>query len=121
MDVYGDEYDQFQWDVHILIEGTLEAAIKYLDSGVRRDLSEIETLMEKARGDYQQHLVEEHVDVMAQNANQETFLRNMALVALASRLTHSLRTMARSAETFSPRKKRYGNKSMKVRAPVGRI
>ncbi|MFI5089636.1 MAG: hypothetical protein ACHP7P_06220 [Terriglobales bacterium] len=33
----------------------------------------------------------------------------MAVVALASRLTHALRQMARSAETFSPRKNgRYG-------------
>jgi hypothetical protein len=36
----------------------------------------------------------------------------MALVALASRLTHSLRTMARSAETFSPRQGKYGHKGM---------
>jgi hypothetical protein len=112
IDVYRDEYEQFRRDVHILIMGTLNAATKYLDSTARQDLSQIENLMEKARGDYHQHLVEEHVDVMAQNANQETFLRNMALVALASRLTHSLRTMGRSAESFSPRKKRYGNTSM---------
>lgn len=36
----------------------------------------------------------------------------MALVALASRLTHALRKMARSAESFSKGKKRYGKKWM---------
>lgn len=36
----------------------------------------------------------------------------MALVALSSRLTHALRNMTKSAELFSPRKTRYGNKSM---------
>jgi hypothetical protein len=62
--------------------------------------------------EYQEHLVDEHVDVLEQITSQERFLRNMALVALASRLMHALRKMARSAETFSPRKKRYGNKHM---------
>jgi len=35
-------------------------------------------------------------------------VRNMAVVALASRLTYALREMARPVETFSSRKKRHG-------------
>jgi hypothetical protein len=35
--------------------------------------------------------------------DQERFLRNMALVALISRLTHTLNSLARSAEGFAPR------------------
>jgi hypothetical protein len=112
MDFFREEYAQFQWDVHILIEGTLRAAITYLDSEVKTDLSKIEKIMENAHGDYHEYLVDEHVDVLAQNSEQEVFLRNIALVALASRLTHSLRTMARSAEIFSPRKKQYGKPNM---------
>jgi hypothetical protein len=41
--------------------------------------------------------------------DQKRFLLNMAVVGLASRLTHTLRQMARAAETFSPRKKNYGS------------
>src|SRR5208282_5849930 len=41
------------------------------------------------------------------------FLRNMALVALSSRLTHALRNMTKSAESFAPRKKGgYGHRGM---------
>jgi hypothetical protein len=40
-------------------------------------------------------------------------LRNMALVALSSRLTHALRNMTKSAESFSPRRKEgYGHRGM---------
>ena len=34
-DSYRAEHDQFQWDVHILIEGTLNASIQYLNSEAR--------------------------------------------------------------------------------------
>lgn len=111
-DQYGDEYEQFQRDVHILIEGTLDAALKYLDSEASQNLTSIERMMENAQSDYHEHLTDEHVDAQMQNASQETFLRNMALVALTSRLTHSLRKMARVAETFSPQAKSYGKSDM---------
>jgi len=52
------------------------------------------------------------VDALATNREQEIFLHNMALVALATRLTHALRNMAKSADTFAPRKGSYGNGSM---------
>jgi hypothetical protein len=115
IDVFDGENDQFQWDVHILIEGTLRASIRYLDTEARTELGEIEAALKKPFDlEYQEHLVDEHVDVLATNYGQERFLRNMAVVALASRLTHSLRNMAKSAETFSPRKRRYGNKHKRI-------
>ena len=113
IDVFEIEYGQFQWDVHILIEGTLSASIRYLDTEARRELDEIEEARKKSFDDeYREHLVDEHVDVLSTNSSQDRFVRNMALVALASRLTHALRNMARSAELFSTRKKRYGKKRM---------
>ena len=114
MDFYAEEYSQFQWDVHILIGGTLQASIRYPDTEAKAELAKLEVVMEKQLDvEYHEHLVGEHIDVLATNDNQERFVRNMALVALVSRLTHALRSMARSAELFSPRKKRYGNKSMR--------
>jgi len=113
VDFYDNEYQQFQWDVHILIKGTLDASVRYLDTKTHTDLAEIKAALEKSHDDeYQQHLVDEHVDVLETNSRQERFLRNMALVALASRLTHALRNMSKSAESFSPRRKRYGNGKM---------
>ena len=41
-------------------------------------------------------------------ALRERFLRNMALVALASRLTIALGKLAKAANHFNPRRKRYG-------------
>jgi hypothetical protein len=112
-DSFYDEHHQFQWDIHILIEGTLDASIRYLTSEAETELKKIEEAMKKPCDDeYQEHLVDEHVEVLVTGSNQENFLRNMALVALASRLTHALRNMAKTAETFSPRKKRYGMKHM---------
>jgi hypothetical protein len=74
------------------------------------ELEKIEEAREKTLDDeYQKHLVDEHVDVLATNSGQERFLRNMALVALASRLAHALRQMARHAELFIKRREgRYG-------------
>jgi hypothetical protein len=111
IDVYQWEYEQFQWDVHILIEGTLSASIQFLNGGAKTELAKIEEWMKKPASDeYQQHLVDEHVDVLATGGAQERFLRNMALVALASRLTHSLKKMARSA-MFTPQKKEYAKET----------
>jgi hypothetical protein len=116
VDFYDDEYQQFQWDVHVLIKGTLDASIRYLDTKAQTDLAEIKTALEKPHdGEYQQHLVDEHVDVLETNSGQGRFLRNMALVALSSRLTHALRNMTKSAESFSPREKRYSGKSEYLR------
>jgi|SRR5580692_138214 hypothetical protein len=113
IDSYDDEYHQFQWDVHVLIRGTLHASVRYLDAQIGTYLADIEAAIDKSQDtEHQQYLVDEHVDVLETNSRQERFLRNMALVALASRLTHALRTMSRSAESFSPRQKRYGKSSM---------
>jgi hypothetical protein len=113
IDFYDDEYHQFQWDVHVLIRGTLHASVQHLDAKIQPCLANIETAIDKSQDtEHQQYLVDEHVDVLDTNSRQERFLTNMALVALASRLTHALRSMSRSAESFSPRQKRYGKKSM---------
>jgi hypothetical protein len=113
LDFYEDEYHQFQRDVHVLIKGTLEASTRYLDAQVPIDLAQIKAAIDKSHDtEHQHYLVDEHVEVLETNSQQERFLRNMALVALASRLTHALRTMSRSAESFSPRRKRYGSKNM---------
>jgi hypothetical protein len=110
LDVFKMEYSQFEWDVHILIEGTLEASIQYLGTEARKGLGKIEEALENPHfdDDHREYLVDEHTDVLVTQGGQERFLRNMALVALASRLAHALREMARLG-TFSKRRDgRYG-------------
>jgi hypothetical protein len=107
-DPYKAEYEQFQWDVHMLIEGTLDASIRFLDTESKTELAKIEQWLktpESIKNEYRDHWVDEHTHLLVTNDGQVVFLTNMALVALASRLTHSLKKMARSAETFSPRVK----------------
>jgi hypothetical protein len=111
-EIYPLEADSFEADVHVLIRNTLRAAVTQLSGAADAELASIETALKKTTDDdVQQHLVDEHVDVLAHGLSQERFLRNMALVALSSRLTHTLRRMARTAEHFRPRKKRYGSSS----------
>jgi len=113
VDIFEMEFEQFEWDVHILIEGTLHASIRYLDTEARKKLSKIEAALENPNFDpeHADYLVDDHVDVLATNGGQERLLRNMALVALTSRLSHALRSMARYAEVFSRRNTgRYGPK-----------
>jgi hypothetical protein len=107
IDSYDDEYQQFQRDIYLLIEGTLNASKQYLDKECGTELAKIKAAMDKADDKYHQYLEDEYGDVLLTNISQERFLRNMALVALASRLTHALRNMTKSAESFSPRAKRY--------------
>jgi hypothetical protein len=110
-DLYEMEFSQFQWDVHILIEGTLEAGIQFLGTEATTELAKIEEALKKPHYDdeYQEHLVDEHVDVIVTQGGQERFLRNMALVALVSRLSHALREMAQ-AGLFSKPQGLYGKK-----------
>ncbi len=106
------EAANFEADVNLLIRSTLHAALAHLSGTERSELAAIKEALDRATDDEVQHyLVEEHVDVLATGRSQERFIRNMALVALASRLTHVLRKMARLAEHFVPRKKRYGSRS----------
>ncbi|HEV7511207.1 MAG TPA: hypothetical protein VGO27_05885 [Candidatus Acidoferrum sp.] len=111
-DSFKAEYDQFR-DVHMLIEGTLDASTRFLDTETKTELAKIEQWLktpESIYNEYRDHWVDEHTDLLATNDGQELFLRSLAFVALASRLTHSLNKMARYAERFSERKSRYGGK-----------
>jgi hypothetical protein len=108
MDHFSFEVESFKRDIHLLIFGTLNAAKNSLEAEVQEDDARIRAIMETATGDFHERLNEDLGEVHWHFADQERFLLNMALVALATRLTHTLRQMARSAETFSPRNRKYG-------------
>lgn len=98
-------------DVHVLIRDALDAALEHLSPKADADLASIEHLMKTVTDDdYHEHLVDEHVGVMSQYGDQERFLRNIALVALASRLAHTLLKMARTSEFLKPREGPYGER-----------
>jgi hypothetical protein len=112
IDLYSDEAASFEADVNLLIRNTLHAALAHLSGTADAELADIRKALDKANGDeVQEHFVDEHVDVLATGLSQERFLRRMALVALASRLLHTLKKMARLAEHFCPSTHDYKGKS----------
>jgi len=112
IDIYSDEAASFETDVNLLIRNTLRAALAHLSGTAGAELADIKKVLDKAT-DYevQEHFVDAHVDVLATGLSQERFLRSMALVALASRLFHTLKKMARLAEHFCPSTHDYHGKS----------
>ncbi len=105
MDFFQSEYKNFQRDVYMLIEGTRHASLKYLTDEVTSRSNEFEPLLETVTGDDHDELVRRIADVWLEFADEEKFLRNIGLVALLARLTHALKKMAESADSFVPRKK----------------
>ena len=106
---YEAEARSFKDDVYMLILGTLKAAVERISTDAQAELASIERKLKKVKdGPYHQHLVDQSVDVHAQSGLQERFLRNMALVALASRLIIALRKIAKAANHYVPQKKKYG-------------
>jgi hypothetical protein len=111
-DAFNAEFDSFREDVYILIVNALKAGIESLFKAANAEASEIEAALKKATDDgYHQHLIDQRVVALSQNAEQERFLRNTAVVALSSRLTHALRKMAKAADHFALGKKNDGNGS----------
>ncbi len=104
-DVFDAEYDQFREDVEGLILGALKVALGPLHALAEAELKELN--QKNARDGGRAYDLDENVAVAQHYENQERFLRNMALVALASRLTHALRKMAKNA-WFRKGKKKYG-------------
>ena len=110
-DLFSMEADAFESDVHVLIREALNAALEHLSPKADADLASLENVMKTVTDDdYHEHLVDEHVGVMSQYRDQERFLRNIALVALASRLAHTLLKMARTSEFLKPREGPYGER-----------
>src|SRR4051812_30664244 len=112
IDIYADEAASFEADINLLIRNTLHAALAHLSGTADAELADIKKTLDEATDDeVQEHLVSAHVDVLATGLTQERFLRNVALVALASRLLHALKKMARLAEHFCPSTHDYRGKS----------
>jgi hypothetical protein len=107
-DSYGEEASAFETDVYVLIMNTLHAGLTHLSAMADDELANIQSALDRATDDeIEDHLAVKNAGVISDFGNQERFLRNMAVVALASRLTHALRKMARAADHFFRRKNKY--------------
>jgi hypothetical protein len=102
-DFFRVEAESFERDVHILILGTLHASTTYLNEEAKREEVELLKHLETATGHAAERISERHAELWSGVAEQERFQRNMALVALLTRLTHAFRQVSRSAELWSVR------------------
>jgi hypothetical protein len=110
MNFFSMEADHFERDVHVIILGTLEAGTTYLTGQSEETDKEIDDYLKTAKGEAAEHAVEMQVDSWSRLSEQVDFLRNMALVALLSRLTHALRQVCRQGDIYAPlNPKGYGN------------
>jgi hypothetical protein len=107
-DPFHSEYSKFEREVHNLILGTLQAANSKLADEFEEDKAKVTAGLDESTIRNSERLTDDLSELHWFLHDQQRFLLNMAVVGLASRLTHSLRQMARFAESFSPRKKKYG-------------
>ncbi|MCU1247165.1 MAG: hypothetical protein JWQ49_194 [Edaphobacter sp.] len=104
IDFFRHEARNFGRDIEVVVLGTLNAGLKQLKADFDKRSTILTQRYEKARDEEQRDwLVDEDVDLKDGHEDQERFLRNMAAVALLSRLTHTLNNLARSGENFGPR------------------
>jgi hypothetical protein len=109
-DSFDSEREDFERDVHLLILNSLQAGISSLRADAQRQDDKLPSDMTGEPEEYQEHVIGEAANIWGYLGDQERFMRNIALVALLSRLMHSLNKMAINAETFVPRDKDgYGN------------
>lgn len=101
-DTYYDEAQSFEWDLHILIIGTMKAGEEQLSKETDKALADLDKYAEHPKANHER-LSDERVDALWMYSDQTRFLRNSALVSLTSRLYQALRRMANTAERFSPR------------------
>lgn len=102
-DSFGTEASSFERDVYMLILTSLDAGLKLLNTEAKAEDDKLMQYIPTAKGEAAQRLAEDQADLWIQLGQQETFFRNLTLVALMSRLTHALLKMLRHAETFMPR------------------
>lgn len=108
-DIFGDEFRQFEWDLHVLIEGTLAAGRKSLSDQVDSELAKFDEYRALPNAN-QEHLNDEYVDILAMHNEQDVFLRNVALVSLTTHLNLTIRRMLRQANSKPRKEGRYPGK-----------
>ena len=74
IDIYSDEADSFEADVHLLIRNTLHAALAHLSRTADAELANIKKALDKTTEyEVQEHLVDTHVDVLATGLPRSVF------------------------------------------------
>jgi hypothetical protein len=101
VDIFGDEFRQFEWDLHVLIQWTLDGGRKSLSDRVDSELAKFGEYRKLPNAD-QEHLTDQYVDILATHNEQDVFLRNAALVSLTTLLNVTINRMLRAAH-FKPR------------------
>lgn len=106
IDFFRFQNQVFERDVNVIVLGSLRAGIKQLARDLQKTSERFKNRLEDASAEQEDWIIDEFVDIRADHEDQERFLRNIALVALLSRLTHTLNQLARAGDEISPRNER---------------
>jgi hypothetical protein len=103
IDFFRFEHRKFERDVLVIVMGSLDAGIKQLAREFKRTKERFDTRLEGATQEQEDWIIDDFIDIREEHEDQELFLRNIAIVALLSRLTHTLHGFARHGDELAPR------------------
>jgi hypothetical protein len=97
-------YRAFERDLHVVILGTLEAGNSHVERQYKKESRSLKVKLKQAEGHYQEWLESSCAELSEEKWDQQRFFRNMATVAIATRLIQALRKLLGTAERFKARK-----------------
>jgi hypothetical protein len=103
IDFFRHENRKFERDVETVVLGSLNAGIKSVRKQLERASAKCDERLKNASPEQEDWIVDDFIDVRADHEDQERFLRNIAVVALLSRLTHTMNKLAYAGSDFGPR------------------
>jgi hypothetical protein len=103
IDFFRFEHRKFERDVRVIVMGSLEAGIKQLAREFVGTEKRFNERLEGATQEQEDWIIDDFIDIREDHEDQERFLRNIAIVALLSRLTHMLHALARHGNELAPR------------------
>jgi hypothetical protein len=103
IDFFRFEHRKFERDVLVIVMGSLDAGVKQLAREFKLTESRFDTRLAGTTPEQEDWIIDDFIDIREEHEDQERFLRNIAIVALLSRLTHTLHGLARHGDELAPR------------------
>ncbi len=103
IDFFRFEHRKLERDLRTVVMDSLEAGIKQLSREFKTIEKRYDARLDVATAEEENWIIDDFIDLRADHEDQDRFLRNIALVALLSRLTHTLHQLAWHGESIAPR------------------
>ena len=103
MDFFAHESRWLERDIEILVLDAMNAGVQAVNGRLERTRARLKEDDQGATEQEKNWAIDYFVDIRDEHDQQVRFLRNMAAVALLSRLAHALNKLAKDGDTFAPR------------------